>query len=290
MAKVAFLGLGQMGAPMAARLLASGHDLVVWNRNAAKAESLVRQGARLAASPQQAAMGRDVAITMLADPAALADVVFGPAGLAGGLVSGSTLIDMSTVGPDAVQRTAAQLPNNVRMLDAPVLGSVPQAQEGNLAIFVGGSQSDYERLEEVLQAFGRPRRCGPLGAGAALKLAVNSTLGAAMTALGEALSLADAFGLDPHLVLDVLADSPLGVTARAKRDHIESGAYPPRFKLALAVKDLQLVTEAAAQRGVELSLASAAHAWFEAASAAGYGDLDYSAVIARIRDRPARLS
>jgi 3-hydroxyisobutyrate dehydrogenase-like beta-hydroxyacid dehydrogenase len=289
MAKLAFLGLGQMGAPMAARLLAAGHELTVWNRTAARAAPLVERGARAAATPADTARGAEAVLTMLADPAALDGVVSGAHGLRHGLAPGATLIELSTVGPEAVHRTAAALPPQVTMLDAPVLGSVPQATDGTLKLFVGGDSRVFERWLPVLEALGTPVHLGALGAGAGTKLVANSTLGALMSALGEALALGDALGLDPHRTLEILADSPIGITARSKRDHIESGSYPPRFKLDLASKDLRLVTEAAARAGCELPLARAAQAWFDAASAAGFGPLDYSAVIAHIRKLPARL-
>jgi 3-hydroxyisobutyrate dehydrogenase-like beta-hydroxyacid dehydrogenase len=297
MARLAFLGLGQMGAPMAARLVGAGHALTVWNRHPSKAAPLVAQGARLAPTPAEACRGAEAVFTMLADPDALESLLFGSTtsgtapgdALVAALAPGTALLEMSTVGPAAVQQVAARLPAGVTFLDAPVLGSVPQATEGTLKIFVGGARADFERWHAVLSALGTPLHVGPLGAGAATKLVANSTLGALMTALGEALALADSLGLDLHTTLDVLADSPIGITARSKRDHVESGTYPPRFKLGHASKDLRLVTEAAAQVGYELPLASAARAWFDGALAAGLGDLDYSAVIAHIRHRPARL-
>jgi 3-hydroxyisobutyrate dehydrogenase-like beta-hydroxyacid dehydrogenase len=127
MAEIAFCGLGMMGAPMAARLLEGGHDVAVWNRTAEKMEPVTRRGARAARSPADAAAGVEVAITMLTDAAALEAVVHGEEGLVQGLDEGSTLIDMSTVGPEAVRDVAERLSAGVSMIDAPVLGSVPQA-------------------------------------------------------------------------------------------------------------------------------------------------------------------
>ncbi len=128
---------------------------------------------------------------MLADPAAVEEVVS-----AADLGAGTTLVEMSTIGPDAARALAAGLPEGVDMLDAPVLGSIPQATEGTLKIFVGGDAEVFERRRPVLEAMGTPRHLGPLGAGAAMKLVANSTLGALMTGLAEALALADGLGLD----------------------------------------------------------------------------------------------
>jgi 3-hydroxyisobutyrate dehydrogenase-like beta-hydroxyacid dehydrogenase len=279
---IAFCGLGRMGVPMAARLLDAGHDLRVWNRTPGKAGALVDAGATEAGSPAEAAAGAEVVVTMLADPAAVEDVVS-----AAGLSSGTTLVEMSTVGPDAVRSLAARLPDGVDVLDAPVLGSIPQATEGTLKIFVGGDAGVFERCRPVLEAMGTPRHLGLLGAGAAMKLVANSTLGALMTGLAEALALADGLGLKEADVLDILAESAIGVTTKGKRPLIESGVYTPNFTLGLAAKDLRLVTEAAEAAGVELRLAPAARSWLERADDHGLGDLDYSAVIADVRGRPA---
>jgi 3-hydroxyisobutyrate dehydrogenase-like beta-hydroxyacid dehydrogenase len=285
--KVAFCGLGLMGAPMAERLLATGHDLTVWNRTREKTEPLVAKGAAEAAAPAEAARHAGVVITMLATPEALEDVVFGSGGLAEGLHEGQTYLEMSTVGPAVVRDMAERLPDGVTVLDAPVLGSVPQATNGELKIFVGGPKDAFEVIRPVLEAMGTPERLGELGAGAAMKLVVNSTLGALMTGLGEALALGDALGLDTGLMLDVLAESAIGVAARGKRSMIESGRFePPNFKVALAGKDLRLVSEAAEGAGVELKVAAAASQWFEQAEDHGLSDLDYAAVIAEIRHRP----
>jgi 3-hydroxyisobutyrate dehydrogenase-like beta-hydroxyacid dehydrogenase len=287
MAKLAFCGLGQMGTPMAARLLEAGHDVSVWNRTPEKTAPLERRGARGAGSPADAAAGVEAAITMVADPSALEAVVLGAGGLAEGLTSGSTLIDMSTVGPDAVHRIVDRLPDGVSMIDAPVLGTVPHAESGELTVFAGGEDQDVERWRPVLDALGTVVHVGPLGAGAAMKLVANSTLGALMTALGEALTLADALGLDQRTVLDVLAESPIGVTVNRKRESIESGSYPPTFKLSLARKDLALVNDAAGNAGLDLRVAPASGSWLAAAESAGLGSLDYGAVIAHIRGTPA---
>jgi 3-hydroxyisobutyrate dehydrogenase-like beta-hydroxyacid dehydrogenase len=300
MATLAFCGLGLMGGAMAARLIEAGHDLTVWNRTPAKAEPLVALGARAAATPAEAVAVAEAAITMLADPPALEEVVFGPsghaaAGLAAGLAAGAVLIDMSTLGPDAIRRVAARLGEGVAVMDAPVLGSVPQVRQGTLKIFVGGPEGLLERNRSVLEALGTPFHVGPLGSGQSMKLVANSTLGSLMTTLGEALALAQGLGIERSKVFDVLVNSPIGVTASGKRPLVESGTYPPNFKLALAVKDLNLILAAAAGAGIELRVAEAARSWFaEALSEGGEGgqglaDLDYSAVIARITGTPAAL-
>jgi 3-hydroxyisobutyrate dehydrogenase-like beta-hydroxyacid dehydrogenase len=286
--KIGFCGLGQMGAPMAERLLLAGHELVVWNRTPEKAERLVRAGATRAGSPAEAAAGADAVITMLASPEAVEHVVFGDKGVAKGIVSGATLIEMSTIGPDAVKRVRERLADDIEVVDAPVLGSIPQATEGSLKVFVGSSGATFTRLRDLLTTFGEPRHIGPLGSGAAIKLVVNSTLGALQLAWGEAMALADGLGLDTSSTLDVLEQSPIGPTVQKKRKNLESGIFEPNFKLSLAVKDMRLVTEAAKAADVELRGADAARAAFEAAEQAGLGDCDYSAVAAFLSGRDAK--
>jgi 3-hydroxyisobutyrate dehydrogenase-like beta-hydroxyacid dehydrogenase len=288
MTTLAFVGLGQMGLPMAARLLDVGHELVVWNRTPAKAASLVERGARLMATPADAARAAEAVFTMVATPEAVEQVVFGGAGLAEGMVGGHTLIEMSTVGPDMVRHLGERLPGDVHLVDAPVLGSVVQATRGTLKVFVGAEQDLADEWMPVLTAFGKPIHMGPPGSGAAMKLVANSVLGALMSALAEALTLADSFALDQSAVLDILAESAIGVTVRSKRDNIESGRFPPNFKLSLAAKDLRLVTGTAQNAGLQLPLAMAARAWFELSEAEGLGPYDYSAVTARARNRPVK--
>jgi 3-hydroxyisobutyrate dehydrogenase-like beta-hydroxyacid dehydrogenase len=277
MAKIAFLGLGLMGTPMAGRLLAAGHDLTVWNRTADRTRPLAELGATVASTPAQAAAGADAAITMVTNADALERVVFGPDGLATGLTAGQLLIDMSTVGPDADRAVAARLPDGVTMVDAPVRGSVPEATAGQLLIYLGAGDADAPRAEHLLAPLGTVHHVGGPGAGAATKVVVNSTLGATIAAFGEALALGDALGLDRPVLLDVLAETPIGVTVRAKRANVEADSYPPSFKLSLALKDLRLVHEFADRAGTRLDLAAAAQRWLERSA-----DLDYSAVIAVI--------
>jgi 3-hydroxyisobutyrate dehydrogenase-like beta-hydroxyacid dehydrogenase len=276
-----------MGAPMAARLLEAGHQVTVWNRTPGRGRDLVERGAREATSPADAAAGAEVVFTMLADPAAAEAVLFGADGVTAGMAPGATLVEMSTIGPAAVRDIAGRLPAGVDLLDAPVLGSVPQATDGSLKIFVGGDVAVFDRCRALLDALGTPRHLGPHGAGASMKLVANSTLGALMCGLAEALALADTLGLEPGAVLDVLAESPIGVTVRSKRALIDSGEYPANFTLALAAKDLGLVTAAAAESGLDLRLAPAARSWLEEAAAAGLSELDYSAVVAFARGADA---
>ncbi|MDT4939491.1 MAG: 3-hydroxyisobutyrate dehydrogenase [Pseudonocardiales bacterium] len=286
--KIAFLGLGYMGTPMATRLVNGGNEVTVWNRSVERTQPLVHAGASVAESPADAAAGADVVITMLATPDALEQVLFGADGLASALSSGQTWVDMSTVGPDAFRSAAARLPTGVAAVDAPVRGSVPEASEGRLHIYVGAEGEDYERVRPILEILGDVHQVGGPGAGAAMKLVVNTTLTAAIVAAGEALALGQALGLDERVVLDVLADSPIGPTVRAKRANIEAGRYPPAFKLSLADKDMHLAVDAAQHAGIALKAADTVRGWLDEAAGNGAADLDFSAVVATILGRPAR--
>jgi 3-hydroxyisobutyrate dehydrogenase-like beta-hydroxyacid dehydrogenase len=285
MARIGFLGLGEMGTPMAGRLIHAGHDVIVWNRTAERTAPLVQQGATVASSPAKAAVGANFVITMLATPEAIEQVLFGSAGLVVALSPGQVLIDMSTVGPDETRSVATRMPKAVPLVDAPVRGSVSQATSGRLDIFVGATDEDYARVRPILECLGSVRHTGGPGSGAAMKLVANLVLGAAIVTLGEALSLGESLALNRPMVLDALADSPIGPIVAAKRANIESHQFAPSFKLQLAAKDLRLVAEAAAARGRDLKQVQANRAWMEEAVERGAAGLDFSAVVATIAGR-----
>jgi len=289
MATLAFCGLGVMGLPMATRLAAAGHQVRVWNRTPGRDAGAVANGAVAAATPAEAARDADAAITMLAGPESLDEVVFGPEGLAATLRPGAALIDMSTVGPDAIQALNERLAGRgVAVLDAPVTGSAPHAAAGTLRIMVGATAEEFARWREVLTPLGEPVHVGPPGTGAAVKLVVNSATAALTSLLAEALALADRLGVDERAALDALAASPMGIIVERTREKIETGSYPPAFKLALAAKDLGLAVGLAADRGLELRLAQAARSRLQAADRDGLGELDFSAVVAHLRGAPVR--
>ena len=268
---VAVVGLGAMGSRIAGRLLGAGYDVVVWNRTAEKAKPLVERGATLADSPADAAARAEAVIVMVADPSALESVTAD--------LAGATVIQMSTVSPTAVARLASRLPD---LLDAPVLGSIGEAESGTLKIFVGGPAQFFERWKPLLSVLGQPLHVGPVGAGTAAKLVANTTLVGVIGLLGEALALGEGLGLARDVVFDVLAQTPLAQQAERRRPAVEADDYPPRFALYLARKDAELILEAAPEAGVDLRLVPAARSWLADAEAAGRGGDDYSAVLAEI--------
>jgi 3-hydroxyisobutyrate dehydrogenase-like beta-hydroxyacid dehydrogenase len=288
MTAVAVVGLGAMGSRMARRLLGAGHDVIVWNRTSEKMAELTELGAMPAESPADAAHRADAVITTVSDPRALIAVTDGLTGLAATSGGSLTVIEMSTVGPAAVSRLASMLPAGTGLLDAPVLGSLSEAESGSLKIFVGGEAQLVERWKPLLSALGSPSHVGPLGAGAAAKLVANVTLIGTLGILGEALALAESLGLSRDAAFDVVAETPLGAQSNRRRAAIETGDYPLRFRLSLARKDADLIAEAAAASGADLRLGSAARTWFIDADEAGWGNKDYSAVLAWILEgRPS---
>jgi 3-hydroxyisobutyrate dehydrogenase-like beta-hydroxyacid dehydrogenase len=284
---VAVIGLGAMGSRIARRLLDAGEQVTVWNRTAERAEPLAAAGASVATSPAAAAGSADHVMTMLADPQALIEVMTSPDGLRTGLRPGRTLLEMSTVGPSAVRRLLDLVPEGVELVDAPVLGSISEAEAGTLKVFVGGTAEAAASARPVLEVLGTPLHVGPLGAGAAAKLVANTTLLTTLTALGESLALARGLGLDDERALEVLSTTPLAAQAERRRPVVEGAAVPLRFRLALAVKDAGLIVEEGKSRGVEPRLAAAAAAWFHDALQAGAGEVDYSLIVRHIMDTVA---
>jgi 3-hydroxyisobutyrate dehydrogenase-like beta-hydroxyacid dehydrogenase len=282
MAKLAWLGLGAMGTPMASLLIEAGHDVTVWNRTSAKAEAFEGR-ATIAGTPANAVRGADAVITMLATPDVVDEVVFGRDGALAGLDGSGTLIDMSTVGHDYVGQLRARLPEGIELVDAPVLGSVSNAENGTLKLFIGGTKDGFERWSRVLEPIGKPMHMGPLGSGQSMKLVANSALAGLMGLTGETLALADALGLAQDNTIAGLLESPLGPAMKRKIDKIESSNYTPSFKLELMLKDMRLVEEHAAKRNIDLKLIPGAKEWIERAAERGYGSYDYSSVVAEIR-------
>ena len=274
---VAFIGLGAMGIRMARRLLDARHELVVWNRTMERAKPLVELGAVAAESPADAARKAEVVITMVADPHALREVTEGPNGVAAGASEATTLIQMSTVSPDAIRRLEPLFP---RLLDAPVLGSLSEAEAGTLKVFAGGPDELVHQWTPLLSVLGSVIRVGPLGAGTAGKLVANSTLVGVLGVLGEALRLAKGQGLSQEATFKILAETPVAPQAERRRSSIESGEFPLRFALRLALKDANLILEAAEASGTDLKVAKAAREWFAEATEAGWGDRDYASVLA----------
>jgi len=279
---VGMIGLGLMGRPMAANLLKAGFPVVVWNRTRAKAEELVRAGAKLAASPREAAGASDVLITIVSDPPALEEILWGAQGAMEGLRRGSAYVDSSTVAPALARRIAAACAERgVEFLDAPVTGGTWGAEKGELVFMVGGKREALERVEPVLGALGkRWFHLGPHGAGQTVKLAMNMILALQVDALAEALALVTSAGVPGEKLVEVMqssmARSPL---LDIKAPMMLQRNYAPSFPLRLMHKDLGLALEFANQLGVALPATAAAREIYNAVKGTARNeDLDYAAV------------
>ncbi|MFI9360998.1 NAD(P)-dependent oxidoreductase [Kitasatospora sp. NPDC053057] len=283
MTSIAFLGLGRMGSLMAGQLVKAGADVAVWNRTPDRAEPLVRAGAKEALTAADAVAGRDLVISMLSDPAAVEDVFLSPGGAAAALKPGSLVVEMSTIGPEAVGGLRRGLPLDARLVDGPVLGSLPQAAAGQLKIFLGGSAEDVESAREPLAPLGTVEHVGPLGSAAALKLILNSSTVSLFVLLGEVLAMADCFGLSTEHVLDALPGTGIGPFLDRIRGRIGDPAVATNFALGLAEKDLRLALADGTEDGAEAGLLAAARARLAAAVEAGLGDRDVSTAIGFLR-------
>ena len=280
-ARVGLIGLGLMGAPMGANLLKAGFALTVWNRSVEKSQKLAAQGASVGKSPQEVASQVDVLLTVVSDPPALDEVLWGKQGALPALKKGSVLIDSSTVSPALARRISeACADQSVDFLDAPVTGGTWGAEKGELVFMIGGKKEVLDRVEPVLQAVGkRFFLLGPNGAGQTVKLAMNLILALEVQALAEGLELVTSSGVEPTKLIEVLQSSMgrapvLDVKAPVilKRD------FTPSFPLRLMHKDIRLAMELAKENGIELPAGTAAYQAYSAVKAAAKSDVDYAAI------------
>lgn len=290
MTTVAVLGMGRMGSAMAGALARAGLDLIVQNRTHARAQTVaIELGCRAVRTPAEAAAGADITITMLADDDAVRDAFLGPDGLAAGAHRDGVLVDMSTVMPDTIRSVeAAVRATGSGLLDAPVSGSVALAQGGQLTIMVGGDQADLEAARPALDALAKTVfHLGPLGSGAAMKLAVNTVIFGLNGAVAEGLVLAEAAGVERALAYDVIAGGAVGAPYVIYKTaaFVDPIGTPVAFAMKLADKDLRLIEESAARLGVELPQTRATHQLIEEAVAHGRADDDFSAIAVELRAR-----
>jgi 3-hydroxyisobutyrate dehydrogenase-like beta-hydroxyacid dehydrogenase len=279
---VAVIGLGAMGSRIASRLLSEGYHLVVWNRTPAASAPLAEAGGMLARNPAEAAAHATTVLITVADPTALQAVTEGADGIASGIRLGAQVIVMATVGPAAIARLAAAIPAHIDLLDAPVLGSLTEASSGALSIFVGGDERSVQRATALLATLGTVLHVGALGTGNVAKLIANATVFGVVSLLGEALALGQTLGLPHDILYTVLSASPLAQQLHRRRPALEKNEFPPRFRLALARKDGDLLLALASSVGLDVRLARAARAWLADAEEHGLGEQDYTAVLSYI--------
>ena len=284
MTRIGFIGLGIMGSPMAAHLVAAGHDVTGFDLSSASLEKLIADGGKAAATAQEAVSGAEVVITMLPNhpqvEAVINEVTFD---------DGTLLIDMSTIRPSTSIEIARKL-TNVRVLDAPVSGGQTGAVQASLSIMVGGNEADFAAARPFLEIVGKTIvHVGPHGAGQVVKAANQLMVGGIYALVAEAIVLLEASGVDPKAGLDVLAG---GLAANRildlKRETMIAREFQPGFRIDLHHKDMGIALDAARAADVALPVTNQIAALVAAARAQGYGSLDHSALLKVIENFAGR--
>lgn len=288
---VALLGLGTMGAGMAGRLLAAGFPLSVYNRNAARTKPYKERGASVASSPREAASHAEIVISMVADDIASREVWLGVNGALAGASSGAVLVEASTLSVGWINELAGRASKaSCELLDAPVTGTKPHAESGQLLFLVGGSAKALERVRPVFSAMGRDAiHMGPTGSGALMKLINNFLAAVQAVSFGEALSLIETGGLDRAKATSILTEgAPGSPILKRVAERVASGDFTPHFHLSLMAKDVTYAIEEGRRRHVSMQTADAALRSFKQAVANGLGEKDFTAVVQAIGNSPAK--
>jgi 3-hydroxyisobutyrate dehydrogenase len=274
--QVAVLGTGIMGAGMARSLLRAGHQVRVWNRTAARAQPLADDGATVAGTPGAAVEAADVVLVMLWDTPAVLNVL----GAAGGSAPDAVWLQASTIGPDGMREVAAARPD-LRLVDAPVLGTKGPAEQGKLVALLSGSPADVAAAQPAVDGYSaRTVHAGErVGAASALKLVCNAWVATMNAAVGQSIALAEGLGVDPGLFLDAMrgaaSDTPY---LHMKAELVDKGEFPPSFALDGALKDVELIRAAARSVSVTDDVLAGLVAVYGKAVAAGHGEEDMAAV------------
>ena len=278
---IGWIGLGTMGVPMATQLLKAGYQVTVYNRSEGKASALEASGATVATSPKLIIEKTDVVILMVTDDQAIREIFEGDNGLLSGAVSGKTVINMSTVSP-AISKEMSEKCQAIgfEYLDAPVSGSVKQAETSQLAIMVGGDQTAFDRVKPILDAMGKMAvLVGGTGSGNYTKLAINSLLALYTQGLAETVLFANQNGVRTEDLLNLINNAAISnVFTKIKGDAILNDNFQPAFTLKNIVKDLRLAKD----DGLESPLAKTALASFEQAEE-NYGNEDLIAIIKALK-------
>jgi 3-hydroxyisobutyrate dehydrogenase len=284
--KVAFIGMGTMGAPMALNILKAGHTVTVHNRSREKEKPVAEAGAGRSASPAQAAAGAEIVITCVSDTPDVEAVVLGESGVIHGAAPGTVVVDMSTVSPSATRRIAAALAEKgVRMLDAPVSGGSEGAQKGTLSIMVGGEAEDLEKARPVLETMGKTiTHVGPIGAGQLTKAINQIVVAGTYWGVAEGIAIGLKAGLDMQKVVQAVGGGAAGSWAMLNRSgHMIDNSYPLGFKVQLHRKDLTIALGVARELGVTLPVTAYVEQVETGLIACGHGDEDISVIARSIR-------
>ncbi len=280
METIGFVGLGAMGSRIAGRLLAAGHQVYGTNRTAEKAAGLVERGLIWRDTPREVAQAGDVVFTMVTDDSALGTVTSGPDGILAGLGRGNVYVDMSTVSPKGRDLAEQVRALGAEMLEAPVSGSVPAAEDGTLTVMVGGPEEAFARIAPILNDVGTTvTRIGENGSALLMKLSVNVSLAQQMVSFSESVLLAEKGGIDRALAVSVLTESAVGSPMLKSRGPLVIDLPEQAwFDVKLMRKDLQLAFDAAGTLDVPLPSAATAKQLFTSASAMGYEDRDIAVI------------
>lgn len=282
MSQITVLGLGAMGSRMAANLLAAGHHVTVWNRTPAAAETLVSQGAVQALTPREAAKGADFVISMLRDDVASRQVwLDAETGAILGMAAGAVAIESSTLTPDWVKELGMRLEvKNISLLEAPVSGSRPQAEAGQLVYLVGGDDAVLERARPLLDVMGSAiQHVGKLGHGALVKLTTNALLGIQISALAEIINLLKHNDVDPTLALGAMSKTPVwSPVATVMSNSMLTGNFAPMFTVDLIEKDFGYALQAASSLSAAPTTAAVRDV-FRQAIAQGFSQENVTSVV-----------
>jgi 3-hydroxyisobutyrate dehydrogenase len=285
--KVAFIGMGTMGAPMALNLLKAGHEVTVHNRTREKEAAVAAAGARRAASPAEAAEGAEVVIICVSDSPDLERVTLGESGVIHGAAPGTIVVDMSTVSPGATRRIAAGLrERGVHMIDAPVSGGSEGARKGTLSIMVGGEEADLDKVRPALEAMGNTiTHVGPIGSGQLTKAINQIVVAGTYWGVAEGMALGLKAGLDMQKVVQAVGGGAAGSWAMTNRSgNMINNSYPLGFKVRLHRKDLDIALAVARELGVTLPVAAYVEQVETGLIARGHGDEDISVIARSIRE------
>ncbi len=280
--KIGVAGLGAMGGAIAARLIEVGHEVTVWNRTPEKTKPLAEAGAKVVGSPAEVAATSEAVITILTDGKAIDDVYNGPNGLLSGDVKGKLFIEMSTVPPKVETDLAPKVRGKgAELVECPVGGSTAPARKGQLLGLMGAEPADAARARPILEQLTRRlEHCGPIGAGSAMKLAINLPLMVAWQAYGEAFSIARSVGWEPKRLLDLFVESNGANNALKMRADMIVAMFegkdpgPTTFSIANAVKDLRTMVQTGESLGADMRATKAALTGFEDANQQGNGGED----------------
>jgi 3-hydroxyisobutyrate dehydrogenase-like beta-hydroxyacid dehydrogenase len=280
--KIAFLGLGIMGRPMAANLVKAGHEVTVWNRTSKSLD-----GAQTAATPAEAAREADVVWICVADTKAVESILFGRDGAEASLRPGMTVVDSSTIAPQSTRQFAERVrARGAEFVDAPVTGSKIGAESAQLLFIVGGPEETVADLDPLFMAMGRKViRVGETGAGESAKIGMNLMIATMFEGFAEALALTRKLGVEPEILVELIKSSMIrsGVLDY-KAAFVLSEDWTPNFPLRLMLKDIRLMLEAGEQQAVQLPALRAVEEVYQTAIDAGHSDDDFAVTVETVRN------